>query len=328
MMNEATTTLWRRAIAFIVVTNSLQLLTQAWPGDVKALLAVAGLAAVGGAVVSMRRVAHPLWMGLSLVGLAAVHELYRATVGNYDDQIFQTAAAGAGWLAGAGFAALAVARDDAGPRRQAIESMAATGAAAGLGAAYLCAGLSKLVESGSGYWIDPTWLRLIALEHQPPDMGALRAWLFDFAVHDARFATLGSTFTIISEVAAVLLPFGRWPRMIGGAGLIFLHVGIWIFTDIVFISGFTLLVVFSFDWPALVARLRGRPVSPPPPEPAVRLRPSHLALLVVVAATVTSVLWALPIERRLHAAPLDGAGENRPPGAPAPPPAPHVDSAP
>jgi hypothetical protein len=311
-MNEATTTLWRRAIAVVVATHIVMLGGQSWIGDQKAMLVVCGLAALTGAAMSMRRGGHPLWMGLALLGLAAVHETFRATVGNYDDQIFQTAATGAGWLAGAGFAALAVARGDVGQRRQAIQSMAATGAAVGLGAAYLCAGLSKLAASGSGLWIDPTWLRLISLEHEPPNMGALRTWCFDLAVNDSRFALVGSSLTIISELAGVLLPFGRWPRLIGGAGLLLLHAGIWIFTDIVFISGFTLLMVFSFDWPALTAWMRGRVLSPPPPAPAVRLRPKHLALVLAIAAAITSLLWLLPIERRLHAAPLEGAGKNRP----------------
>jgi hypothetical protein len=242
LISESTSLLWRRTIATVIVMHAVRLGMAAWGGGQPALvLALCGVAVAASALL-LRRRAHPLWMALALLALAGIHELVRAAVGNYEDQIFQTAATGAGWLAGAAVAATALAPGDPSRRREGIEAMAATGAAAGLGAAYVCAGVSKLVAANPAAWIDPDWLRIIALEHQPVGMGPARAWLFDLATASPGFALLGSAYAVAAELAAFLLPLGRRPRLVAGSLLLILHGGIWLFTDILFIAGFTFLL--------------------------------------------------------------------------------------
>ncbi|MCB9729734.1 MAG: hypothetical protein H6744_05520 [Deltaproteobacteria bacterium] len=312
MIPPSTSLLWRRTIALVVIMHAVRLGMAAWQGEHTVLLSVLCCAAVLGSARTMARRAHPLWMAVALVALAGIHELVRAAVGNYEDQIFQTAATGVGWLAGAGVAALALAPSEPTRRREAIESMAATGAAAGLGAAYLCAGLSKLVAAGPATWFDPDWLRIIAMEHRPQGMGAARAWLFEHAVTSPGFGLAGSAYAVMAELAAVFLPLGRRPRRVAGSMLLVLHAGIWLFTDILFIAGFTFLLVFTFDWPGLLRRSASVEPPQPPRPPELRPRRPALVALAALAALATALVWLLPVERRTHAAPQPDAPTQSP----------------
>lgn len=148
-----------------------------------------------------------------------------------------------GWLVGLGLARRNDRRDD--------ESYAVTGTRALLGAAYLSAGLSKLVYGGAG------WANGVSIQASVINQTGLVAdtWLNAYRVWVAFSPSLAVALavgTIVVECAGPALLGPRRIRALAAFGLVAMHFNIFLLTGILYWESMTLLVLFGLPlWDAV-----------------------------------------------------------------------------
>lgn len=197
-----------------------------------------------------------------------------------------------GWLAGLAYARLLRPRAET---RDGDEVLAEVGAVAGLAATYVNAATSKLLHAGLG-WADATSLRGIVLALHPIDDPSIFGWYASFIVGHPSLSRALMITALAIQGTAFLYVLGPRLRAAWGLALLAFHTNVWLFADIGYWEARVLLLVFSFPWPRIVARLlRRRPweMPPEPPDDPERRRDVTLGFLTVVLAAI-GIAWLLP----------------------------------
>jgi hypothetical protein len=253
-----------------------------------ALLVFVGVAAA----LRLARAAGRVWAGsTTLAVLALLGTVHGQLYGSPWRHLFFSGLCLAGWLLG-----LAASRRRGAPGD---ESYAAVGSLALLGAAYLSSAISKVVFGGPGWMTGhPIQVIVVGQDGLVNDsvLSGYRAWV---ASTPAVAAAL-SLATMIFEGAGPLMLFGATLRRLVAAGLIAMHLNIYLVTDIVYWESMVLLAAFG---------LFG---SPPSPRSApVAYRPVVASGRLYAGAVVGLALCAwLAIRhqaQRFAAAPYGGA---------------------
>lgn len=268
---------------------------------------VAPIAAVAlSAVVAFARRPAALAPGLCALGAAAILcESHAALVGGPMRVFFTGGAVMLGWLAGLAFARrLERARtaiepgDEPGAR---AEALGEAGAAAALAATYLGASVSKLLASGLS-WADANALRVTVVSQRglggrsPLDLYA------SAVLASPALAWTLAALTLLIQTAAVLYPWSPRLRAAVGTLLLAFHLNVWALTPILFPQAMVMLVVLSYPWPRIAARLRPRsparevPDGAPSPAgaaPPAQLPAAALARVALRAAALAAAVIAL-----------------------------------
>ena len=244
-----------RALLRIVVATvaAVDLLSVAWfvqqaragaaPGGFAGLLSqppiavVIAVSGVAAAISFARRPGRIVSGAVALVALALLSGVHARLFGSPWRHLFYSGLCLAGWLAG-----LVVARRRGAP---ADESWARTGALALLGAAYLNAGISKLVF-GAADWATnlPIQATIIGQDGLVPGgiLGAYRLLVVQTPVLAAAFSLL----TVAFELSGPLMLVGRRARWLVAGGLVAMHVNILLLTgEILYWEAMLFLVVFA-----------------------------------------------------------------------------------
>jgi hypothetical protein len=228
---------------------------------------------------------------LAVAALAWLTEAHAALVGGPMRSFFTSGAMLLGWMFGL-TCAKGTLRDEPATtaRRTAIESdLAEAGAAGALAATYVGAGLSKLLHSGPA-WVESAGLRIVVLAEHPVNDASILGAYARAVGSSARLASALAFATLVIQLGAAVYPFSTRLRATVGTALLAFHLSVWALLHILYVEAVVLLVLFSYPWPGLIARLRaGAPEGDPEPAaPAQRLGGLALpaALLVVTAALV------------------------------------------
>jgi hypothetical protein len=201
--------------------------------SVRGVIALVGAA---GAVAFGRRPGR-LWHGmLALAALILLNTAHAQLFGSPWRHLFFSGLCLSGWLLG-----LAVSRRRGAPTD---ESYAYAGALALLAAAYLNAGISKIVYGGFD-WLSglPIQATIVAQDGLVPDsvLSPYRAWV---AVTPAA-ASLFSLATMAFELGAPLMLVGGWIRASVALGLFAMHANIYGLTAILYWQSMVLLLAFG-----------------------------------------------------------------------------------
>jgi hypothetical protein len=280
------------------------------PGGFAGLLSqtpiAVAIAAVGvAAAISFARGPGRIASGaMTLVALALLSSVHAQLFGSPWRHLYYSGLCLAGWIAG-----LVVARRRGGP---ADESYARTGALALLGAAYLNAGVSKLVF-GAADWATnlPIQSAIIGQDGLVP-RGILGAYRL-LVVQTPTLAAAFSLLTVAFELAGPLMLVGRRTRWLVAGGLFAMHVNILLLTgEILYWEAMLLLAVFAIvpddeevaTAPATGARLRRTPFA--------------VAVVLLLAASALGIRHqAVRFHQRYH---QTAEAAPPPPPRPAPPP--------
>lgn len=241
----------------------------ALPG--RTAVVVAGLVAT----LAFARRRTPIISGaLALLALALLSHTHAALNGAPWRHLYYSGIGLLGWLAGLAFAR---ARDL--PDAQRYAGVVAT---ALLGAAYFSAGLSKLLFGGIE-WLAGETLRHAVVAQD----GLIGAGL----LHDLRLAVVNTpaiaaalaTATVGFELGGLIFLVGPRTRALVGAGLVLMHLSIFVLTGIAYVESIAVLLIFA--WP-----------HPPPPDPPAIGSPSPRA--TVLAALVLGLFAVAAIARQ------------------------------
>ena len=168
-------------------------------------------------------------------------------------------------------------------KRAARERWAELGAVSLLAAAYVSAGLGKLLGAGPA-WAEADTLRAVILSHaEVADQGWARpgvSWVVD---HPGLARAFGIA-TLVVQLGAVVLVLGRRWRAVAGVGLIGFHAGVFWLTGIGYWPPVLLVGLLAFPW----TRVRGRVAVGEPIE-----RPRWI-VLGVSACLVMAAAWLVP----------------------------------
>jgi hypothetical protein len=196
------------------------------------------LIGVAGALAFGRRPGR-LWEGLVALGsLALLSTAHAQLFGSPWRHLFFSGLCLSGWLLG-----LAVSRRRGAPTD---ESYARIGGIALLAAAYLNAGISKLVYGGVD-WLSglPIQATIVAQDGLVADsiVSPYRSWV----VATPAAACLFSVATLGFELAAPLMLVGRRTRLCVALGLFAMHANIYVLTPILYWESMVLLLVFGLS---------------------------------------------------------------------------------
>ncbi|HEY8379797.1 MAG TPA: hypothetical protein VIK91_25075, partial [Nannocystis sp.] len=265
----------------------------ALPG--RTAVVVAGLVAT---LAFARRRAPILGGALALVALGLLSHAHAALNGAPWRHLYYSGIGLLGWLVGLGFARARGLPDE---QRHAFVVTVAL-----LGAAYFNAGLSKLLLSGL------EWLAGDTLRHtvvaQDGLLGAGR-------LHDLRLALVDTpalaaalaTATVALELGGLLFLVGPRARALVAAGLVLMHLSIFVLTGIAYVESIAVLIIFAWPHPELMR--------PPVPDEPPRRRLAQAPALAppgpratLLGALVLGLFAALAIARQG----LDAADRARP----------------
>lgn len=217
-------------------------------GPLRAAPVAVGLAGI--AAFAARRA--PLLGGaLALVALGVLSHAHALLDGSPWRHLYYSGLCLLGWLAG-----LVVSRARG---RVDGEAYAIAGATATLGAAYFSAGLSKLVFGGPG-WLAGETLRHAVVAQDGLVGGGLLHALRLAVVEQPAVAALLATATVAFELAGVALLGGPRARRLAAAGLVAMHLAIFVLTGIAYVESIVLLVAFA----ALPRDTERAPAAAPP----------------------------------------------------------------
>ena len=180
-----------------------------------------------------------LWEGLLALGtLMVLSTVHGHLFGTPWRHLFYSGLCLAGWLLG-----LAVSRHRGAPSD---ESYAYTGSLALLGAAYLSAGISKLVFGGLD-WVSavPIQAAVIGQDGLVGDtiLSRYRAWV----VTTPLVASFFSVATLGFELAGPLMLVGRRTRLVVALGLLAMHANIYLLTPILYWESMVLVLMFGLS---------------------------------------------------------------------------------
>lgn len=197
----------------------------------------------------------------------------------------------AGWLFGLAYARLRHGHAEHTPG-EADESLAEAGAVAGIATTYVSAVMSKLSSTGLG-WADDTSLRGMILSHHRIDDTSVLGAYVELIVAHPSFSRGLMIATLILQATAFLYVVGPRLRAAYGVALFAFHTNVSFLAHIGYVESRALLLLFSFPWPWIVARLRGQ--APPEARPERELDPSRhraAALGLSVGLFVASLFGA------------------------------------
>jgi hypothetical protein len=207
--------------------------------DLVSTTAVRGLVVLIGVVGAVAFASKPgrLWQGMvPLAALALLSTAHAQLFGSPWRHLYYSGLCLSGWLLG-----LAVVRRRGVPGD---ESYARTGGVALLSAAYLNAGISKLVYGGSD-WLSglPIQEVVVGQDGLVADgmVGVYRSWV----VSVPAVVCLFSVVTVGFELAAPLMLVGRRTRAAIAIGLFAMHANIYVLTGILYWESMVLLVLFA-----------------------------------------------------------------------------------
>ena len=262
---------------------------------------IAALMAAPALFAAVRFVSRPrAWVAgaIMLVSAGALNEALAVLYEGPMRAFFSSGGVLAGWMAGLLYAKC-LGGEARQPRR--AEALAEIGACAALAATYVGSISSKLLRQGFS-WADATSLQGMIFSQQRLD----RPWLLrEYAAlvgsHGWIALTLAAL-TLLAQGSMIFYPWSPRGRAISGSLVLAFHVNVMLLTPIVFSTPMILLVVLSYPWPRVEARLRGRAstsVPQPPDVPATEIAPRRAtgtalgALAMVIGAVL--VAWFSPL---------------------------------
>jgi hypothetical protein len=203
-----------------------------------AVCALVVLVGVAGAVAFARAPGRLAQGAVAFAALAVLSTVHARLFGSPWRHLYYSGLCLSGWLLG-----LEVTRRRGTPTD---ESYAFTGSVALLSAAYLNAGISKMVFGGAG-WLSglPIQEVIVGQDGLVADglLAAYRVWAVTPAV-----SCLFSVATVVFELAAPLMLVGRRTRATVALGLFTMHANIYVLTDILYWESMVFLLVFGL-WP-------------------------------------------------------------------------------
>lgn len=179
--------------------------------------------------------------GVLLLGaLGVLVEVRAAALGGPFRADFFAGVVVLGWLLG-----LAWARGDNRSTEAEVGRWAELGAVSLLAAAYVSAGLGKLLGAGAA-WADVNTLRAVIVSHA--EVAPTGGWRFGVAtvVDHPAIARGFAIATVIVQLGAVGLPLGRRIRLVSATGLLGFHLGVAWLTGIGYWAPIALLGLFAF----------------------------------------------------------------------------------
>jgi uncharacterized membrane protein YphA (DoxX/SURF4 family) len=228
---------------------------------------------VAGAIVFSRRPGR-LWAGLMPLGtLMLLSTVHAQLFGSPWRHLYYSGLCLSGWLLG-----LAVSRRHGQPTD---ESYARVGSTALLGAAYLNAGISKLVYGGWEWVLGlPIQAAVVAQDGLVADsvVSAYRSWV----VAAPKVAALFSVATIVVELAGPLMISNGKARRWTALGLLGMHLNIAVLTHIWYWESMVFLVLFGL--------LPREPLSQPVVESSHAI---FLRVRTFAAVAASLAVWAL-----------------------------------
>ncbi len=264
------------------------------------LLGVILAAAIAGFFAFARR-RRPITSGLlAITALAVLSESHAALAGGPERSFYVVGAVTFGWVFGLGYARGV---GSASLRQEVVgeESLAETGAVGMFAATYFGAGASKLILGGSE-WADMNHLRAIVVSQHPiADHSVLGTY--------ANAVTNQGTLSLAFGLAALVVQLGSFTMLVSPfmrkawtLAILSFHLNTLLLLHIVYLEAVVIAVLFGYPWPAVVARLRRRPLQAPPepvfipassPRAASQTMAAALAVFVALAA-----VGSLPVVRR------------------------------
>lgn len=180
-----------------------------------------------------------LWQGVVALGaLSLLSTVHAQLFGSPWRHLYYSGVCLSGWLLG-----LLLSRRRGMPTD---ESFARVGCIALLGAAYLNAGISKLVYGGIE-WISGTPIQavIVAQDGLVPDsiLSVYRSWV----VTTPAVASFFSVVTLVVELAGPLMLVGRRTRFCVAAGLFAMHANIYVLTAILYWQSMLFLALFGWS---------------------------------------------------------------------------------
>jgi hypothetical protein len=265
--------------------------------DLVSRTAVRGAVALLGVIGALAFAGRPgrMWAGaLALLALVLLNTAHAQLFGSPWRHLFFSGLCLTGWLLG-----LAVSRYQGKPTDESYACMASL---ALLAAAYLNAGISKMVYGGIDWVFGlPIQATIVAQDGLVPDnpLGPYRAWVVatPWAAGAFSLATMGF------ELGAPLMLIGRWTRAAVALGLVSMHASIYALTDILYAEPMVLLVAFGL-------------FTSPTRAPATEHRPADRVLTLCVGVLAICAALAITHQARRYA-----RSESAQPPAPGPPPA-------
>lgn len=251
-----------------------------WP--IVVLLALAGVGTVGFCL----RERQQLWFGLFvLVCLAVLVEAMGAHVGQPRRRFYSTGAMLAGWCVG-----LIVGRAR-GAELEHRERLGEAGAAAALAATYFNAGIQKLLAGGL---VEARTMQAhIFTHHHIDDTSVLGQVAFFVAEHSDLGVAIGLS-VIVVQLGSLTYIVSRRMRMIWGTALIAFHLGTLVFIHIIYLSSAVMLLVWSYPWARIHARVTGRAL---PPKQAPEMPPLSRAFMAKgagIGVAFVVLMWWIP----------------------------------
>lgn len=204
----------------------------------------------------------------------------------------QSGAAMLGWLAGHAYAhALGIQRAQGEQHRRECMRYAATAAVAAFAASYVCAGSSKILNSG-GDWLGSETVRLMIASHTPVGTDAAVNLSRDWMLHTPWVTTALEFATLATQLGAVFLLAGPLLRAVAGLALFGFHVGTWMSADIVFVAPMVLALWLAIPWS------RGHP------RIDVKLdsisAPRTMRTIAICIAVWMTLIWGTPMGHMLR----------------------------
>jgi len=210
---------------------------------------------------------------VAVVALTLLSTAHAQLFGSPWRHLFYSGLCLCGWLLGLAFSRRRGAPTD--------EWFARTGALALLSAAYLNAGISKLVYGG-WEWVSALPIQSVVVGQDGLVADGIASMYRTWVVTTPPAAIAFSVATVAFELAAPLMLVGSRARLIVAAGLLAMHANIYVLTDILYWESMVLLAVFG---------LSGDP--PPQRETAQATVLSRSSPRAFVAAAVLLALCAI-----------------------------------
>lgn len=196
------------------------------------LIGIAGAVAFGG---------RPgrLWQGgLALGALALLSTVHAQLFGSPWRHLYYSGLCLSGWLLGLAVSRRRGARSD--------ESYARIGSIALLGAAYLNAGVSKIVYGGVD-WLSGTPIQAVIIGQDGLVADSIVSLYRFWVVATPAVAQLFSAATLGFELAGPLMIASRNTRLVVAAGLFAMHANIYVLTGILYWESMVFLVIFGLS---------------------------------------------------------------------------------
>jgi hypothetical protein len=222
----------------IALANGITLNTFSDLGSRTAVRAVVVLIGVAGAVAFSRRPGC-LWQGaLALGALTLLSTVHAQLFGSPWRHLYYSGLCLSGWLLGL---VVSRRRGDA-----ADESYARIGSIALLGAAYLNAGVSKIVYGGVD-WLSGTPIQAVIIGQDGLVADGVLSTYRSWVVMTPAVASLFSVATLGFELAGPLMLAGRRTRVCVALGLFAMHANIYVLTGILYWESMVFLLLFGLS---------------------------------------------------------------------------------